>query len=224
VSGMQYGGALRCTVTNQSHLFLLSTPTGTLPTNLAPPHPPPRPPHTPPPCRETPPQTLSHPPPSPATHALLCRTPPPEQSCIAGQAPLGVEAHAIKLGIVGATRHKGPAAHAPGCLSAVAQLGGQLAGGTVSTHQHTALHLGTCAGGTTQQQRGGGWSAERRGVGQVSRSQTFLAAGGGTCWCSQTHVSCCNVPTCQAVLLLPHTLKINAGRRVHCDPPLLYVL
>lgn len=75
----------------------------------------------------------------------------PEQGCVSWQAPLGVEAHAVKLGVVGAARHKRPAAHAAGRLCAVAQLCGQLAGRAVSTHQHTPLHLGArCCGDSPQ--------------------------------------------------------------------------
>lgn len=96
------------------------------------------------PCPTT--NTLT-PRPTSALQAAAAAACAPEQGCVSWQAPLGVEAHAVKLGVVGAARHKRPAAHTAGRLCAVAQLSGQLAGRAVSTHQHAALHLGArCCG------------------------------------------------------------------------------
>mmetsp|Transcript_4947 Transcript_4947/g.10644 ORF Transcript_4947/g.10644 Transcript_4947/m.10644 type:complete len:333 (+) Transcript_4947:969-1967(+) len=75
----------------------------------------------------------------------------PEDRGIARQRPLRVEANTIKVGVVGATLHEGTAAHTLRGLSAVAQLGGQLRGGTISNDQNTALHLAASGGGHSPQ-------------------------------------------------------------------------
>lgn len=48
-----------------------------------------------------------------------------EDSGIAWQGPLRVEAHTVEVGVVGTALHEGTTAHTLWCLCAVAQLGGQ---------------------------------------------------------------------------------------------------
>mmetsp|Transcript_2432 Transcript_2432/g.6209 ORF Transcript_2432/g.6209 Transcript_2432/m.6209 type:complete len:375 (-) Transcript_2432:571-1695(-) len=78
----------------------------------------------------------------------------PEDGGVAGQGPAGVEAHTVKVGVVGAALHEGARAHALGGLRAVAHLHGQLGGGAVGDHQHAALDHGTGGGGHGPQAAG----------------------------------------------------------------------
>eukprot|EP00955_Chlamydomonas_euryale_P023591 249121-Chlamydomonas_euryale.AAC.12 len=75
----------------------------------------------------------------------------PEDGGVSGQRPLGVEAHAVKVGLVGAALDKRARAHALGRRGAVAELGGELGRGAISDDEAAAGDLAAVGRGDCPQ-------------------------------------------------------------------------